>query len=81
MPGKVKVPVGGNTPTSQSATLLFLHLLFTVVLSQWDYFRGKYGLPSPEKASCNSNATQPTMHSGCFSVSIIHQTLTWTMGS
>ena len=25
-----------------------------------------------------SHATQPTVHTGCFSVSIIHQTLTWT---
>ena len=28
-----------------------------------------------------SHATQPTVHAGCFSVSIIHQTLTWTTGS
>ena len=27
------------------------------------------------------HTTQPTVHAGCFSVSIIHQTLTWTMGS
>ena len=28
-----------------------------------------------------SRAVQPTVHAGCFSVSIIHRTLTWTMGS
>ena len=28
-----------------------------------------------------SRATQPTVHAGCFSVSIIHRTLTWTTGS
>ena len=28
-----------------------------------------------------SRATQPTLHAGCFSVSIIHRTLTWTIGS
>ena len=28
-----------------------------------------------------SRATQPAMHTGCFSVSIIHGTLTWTTGS
>ena len=28
-----------------------------------------------------SHATQPTVYAGCFSVSIIHQTLTWTRGS
>ena len=28
-----------------------------------------------------SRATQPTVHAGCFSVSITHRTLTWTTGS
>ena len=28
-----------------------------------------------------SRSTQPTVHAGCFSVSIIHRTLTWTTGS
>ena len=28
-----------------------------------------------------SRATPPTVHAGCFGVSIIHQTLTWTKGS
>ena len=28
-----------------------------------------------------SRATYPTVHAGCFSVFIIHQTLTWTTGS
>ena len=28
-----------------------------------------------------SRATKPTVHAGCFSVSIIHRTLTWTTGS
>ena len=28
-----------------------------------------------------SRATQPTVHTECFSVSIIHRTLTWTTGS
>ena len=28
-----------------------------------------------------SRATQPTVHAGCFSVSIIHRALTWTRGS
>ena len=25
-----------------------------------------------------SRATQPTVHAGCFSVSVLHRTLTWT---
>ena len=28
-----------------------------------------------------SRSTQPTVHAGCFSVSITHRTLTWTTGS
>ena len=28
-----------------------------------------------------SHTSQPTVHAGCFSVSIIHGTLTWTPGS
>ena len=27
-----------------------------------------------------SRATEPTAHAGCFSISIIHQTLTWATG-
>ena len=46
---------------------------FTAVLSQWDFSHVKLGLLS--------RATQPTVHAGCFSVSIIHPTLTWTTGS
>ena len=36
---------------------------------------------SGESQLQQSRATQPTVHAGCFSVSIIHQTLTWTTGS
>ena len=28
-----------------------------------------------------TRTTQPTVHAGCFSVSITHRTLTWTRGS
>ena len=31
---------------------MFFFLLFTTVLSQWHFSHGKYGLPSPGKASC-----------------------------
>ena len=59
----------------------FLYILFIAVLSQWDFSHGKFGLPSPGKASCECRATQPRGHAGCFSVSIILRTLTWTTGS
>ena len=42
---------------------------------------GKIRLLFPGKASCDSRATQPTVHAGRLSVSIIHRTLTWTTGS
>ena len=54
---------------------------YITVLSHWDFFHGKSRLLSPGKASCGSRATQPRVHAGCFSVSIIHQTMTWTTGS
>ena len=59
----------------------FIFLLFTTVLSQRNFSHRKFGLPSLGKASCNSRATQSTVHAGYFSVSIIHQTLTRTTGS
>ena len=34
-----------------------------------------------ERQLRQSRATQPTVHAGCFSVSIIHRTLTWTTGA
>ena len=59
----------------------FFFFFVTTVVSQWDFTHGKFRLPSPGKASCDSCTTQPTVHSGCFSVPIIHRTLTWTTGS
>ena len=38
-------------------------------------------LPLWKGDAANSHATQPTVHTACFGVSIIHQTLTWTTGS
>ena len=59
----------------------FFTLLFTIVLFQWDISQGKFGLPSPWKASCDRVALPNLgyMLVG-FSVSIIHRTLTWTTG-
>ena len=59
----------------------FLLLLFTTVLSQWDFSHGKFRVPSRGKASCNSCATQPRVHAGCFSVFKIQRNLTGTTGS
>ena len=42
---------------------------------------GKSGCFPRESLLRQSRATQPTVHNGCFSVSIIHRALTWTRGS
>ena len=55
---------------------------FRTVLSHWDFFHGKFGQLSPGQSQLRrSRATQPTVHAGCFIVSIIHRPLTWTTGS
>ena len=61
---------------------VFYLLLFTTVLSQRDFSEGKFGLPSPGKASC-TRVAPPNLGCmlGVFSVSIIHRTLTRTTGS
>ena len=49
-------------------------------MSQLDFFQVKFELLSLRKASFDSLATQHMVHAGCFSMSIIHQTLMWTTG-
>ena len=51
---------------------------FTTVLSHWDFFHGKFRLLFLRESQLwQSCATQPTVHAVCWSVSIIHRTLTW----
>ena len=46
------------------------------------FSNGKFGFTFPAESQLRqSRATQTTVHAGCFSVSIIHRTLTWTTGS
>ena len=54
----------------------------TTVLSQWDFSRGKFRSLSLGKASYD-RVTLPNLQCmlGVFSVSMNHQTLTWTTGS
>ena len=60
---------------------MLITFFFTTVFSYSDFSHGKFQLFSPGKASCDSHATQPMVHAGCFSVTLIHWTLTWTTGS
>ena len=70
------------TAASSGIYASFLLLLFTTVLSQWEFSHGKFGLLSPGKASCDRVALPNLLCMlGVFSVSVIHQTLTWTTGS
>ena len=58
----------------------FLKFLLRTVLSHWDFSNWRFRFFPPLKSNCDSHTMQPTVHAGCFSVSIIHRTLTWTSG-
>ena len=51
-------------------------------MSHLDFSHRKSGLLFPRESQLRqSRDRQPTVHSGCLSVSIIHRTPTWTTGS
>ena len=52
---------------------------FTTVLSQWDSPMGDSGWLPRGSQLRQSRATQPPVRARCFSVPIIHRTLTWTL--
>ena len=57
-------------------------LYFTTVLPQQDFFPTENSVAFPGESQLRQGrATQPTVHAGYFSVSIIHRTLTRTTGS
>ena len=59
----------------------FLNFIFTFyicIVSNGISPMGNSGCFPGESLLRQSRATQPTVHAGCFSVSIIHRTLTWT---
>ena len=66
----------------ETAHLYSFFFLSTTVLSQWNFFYGKFGLHSSGKASCDRVAL-PNLRcmQGVFIVSVIHRTLIWTTGS
>ena len=54
----------------------------TTVLSQMGFLPREIRVAFPGESQLRqSRATQPTARAGCFNVSIIHRTLTWTTGS
>ena len=58
-------------------TFSFHNCIVPVGFSPWE-IRVAFPGESQLQQSCT---TRPTVHTGCFSVSIIHWTLTWTTGS
>ena len=57
-------------------------IYFATVLSHLGFLPREIRVAFPKKSQLQrSCATQPTVHAGSFSVSIIHRTLTWTTGS
>ena len=69
-------------PLSTFILFIFCFLLSTVVLSQGDFLQLEIWVAFHGKSQLRQiRTTQPMVHAGCFSVSIIHRTLTGTMGS
>ena len=55
-------------------TLYFKWFFFTTVFFQWNFSHGKFGFPSPGESQLRQCcATQPRVHTWCFSVSVIHR--------
>ena len=80
------------TETCETVTLIrkpsdllrmtFLLLLFYNCIVQMRFLPWEIRVAfSGESQPRQSRATQPTVRTGCFSVSKIHRTLTWTTGS
>ena len=84
----VIVPVGVNSIIEEDATFtpflkknFFIYTFYNCIAPVGFLPREiRVGFPR-ESQLRHSRATQPTVHAGCFSVSIIHRTLTWLKGS
>ena len=73
--GRLKVPVNVHLDSISSAA----EPCVAKLLSQWDFSHWKFRLLSPGKATCDELCYP--VHAGCYGVSTVHQTLTWTTGS
>ena len=59
-----------------------IHLHLTAVSSHWNFSTWEIRVAfSGESQLRQSRATQTMVHAGCFIVSLIHRSLTWTTGS
>ena len=66
--------------TTRSIVLLYSHFYNCIVPMGSLPWEIRVAFPGESQLE-QSRATQPTVHAGCFTVSIIHRTLTWTTGS
>ena len=75
------LPVMSHAITDSPKLSFFLNTFYNCIVSMaflpWEIRVAVFG----ESQLQQSQATQLTVHTGCFRVSIIDQTLTWTAGS
>ena len=64
-----------------SVTQNFKKKIYNCIVLMWFLLWEIWGAFPGESQLQQGHTTQPTVHAGCFSVCIIHQTLTWTTGS
>ena len=62
--------------TDFPAEVAIFFCLFYICIAPLEFLPWEIRLLSSGKASCDSHTTQPKVHAGCFSVFIVHQTLT-----
>ena len=74
---------GGNSPGKSVAKIFGqTAAFFNTCIVPLGFLLSETRVNFPGESHLRQNrATRPTVHAGCFSVSIIHRTLTWTTGS
>ena len=66
---------------NDSAQLATIPVAVYFIVPLW-FLKWKIRVTFPGESQLRqSRATHPTVHTGCFGISIIHRTLTWTTGS
>ena len=87
LPFKTRVEITFCRPSQNSYgarkfLFFFILLNFYNCIVPLEFLPWEIQVSFPRESQLQQNcATQPTMHAGCFTVSIIQRTLTWTTGS
>ena len=78
----LKEKAGGESMVEHSPKILADPFTFFNCIVPMEFLPWKIQVAFPRESQLRqSRATQPTVHHGCSSVSIIHRTQTWTTGS